>query len=95
MGVWFGVWAAGFALVVLVALPAVFSVPGDKHQVIIPVPGPVRFTLELDLAIVGGIAAWLAWPVSAAIAATIVIVLAQLTGRRRSLWLLQGAPPFE
>jgi len=95
IGRWLGVWAAGLALVVLVALPALFSVPGDKRQVIIPVPGAVRFTLEMDLGLVGVFAAWYAWPVSAAIAATIVVVLAQLTGWRRSRWLLQGAPPLE
>ena len=90
-----GVWAAGIALVVLMVLPAVFSTPGDKQQVIIPTPGPIRFTLELDLGLVAVISAWYAWPTGAAVAATVVVVLAQLTGWRRSRWLLQGAPAFE
>ncbi len=94
IGEWLGMWAAGLALVVLVGLPAVFSVPGDKHQVIVAVPGPVRFMLEIDLGLAGVIAAWYVWPPSAAIAATIVVVLAQMTGWRRSQWLLQGAPPL-
>ena len=90
-----GVWAGGIALVVLMVLPAVFSTPGDKQQVIVPTPGPIRFTLELDLGLVAVISAWYAWPTGAAVAATVVVVLAQLTGWRRSRWLLQGAPAFE
>jgi hypothetical protein len=95
MGQWLGPWVAGVTLVVLVALPAVFSVPGDKHQVVVAVPGSMRFLLELDLGIAAAIAAWFAWPVSAAVAATVVVVLAQVTGWRRSRWLLAGAPLFE
>jgi hypothetical protein len=95
MGEWLGVWAGAIALVVLVALPAVFSVPGDKHQVIVPVPGALRFSLELDLGIVAAVAAWVAWPPAAAVTATVVVVLAQLTGWRRSRWLILGAPPFD
>jgi hypothetical protein len=94
MGQWLGVWAAALTLVVLVALPAVFSVPGDKHQVVVPVPGVVRYSIEWDLALAGVIGAWFAWPTSAAVAATLVAILAQVTGWRRSRWLLQGAPPF-
>jgi hypothetical protein len=95
IGRWLGPWAAGLALVVLVALPALFNVPGDKHQVFVPVPGIVRFSLESDLAAAGVVAAWVAWPRGAAVAAIVVIVLAQITGWRRSRWLLRGAPPFE
>jgi hypothetical protein len=90
-----GVWAGGLALVVLMAIPALFSTPGDKQQVIIPTPGPIRFMLESDLSLVAIIAAWYAWPTGAAVAATVVVLLAQLTGWRRSRWLLQGAPAFE
>ncbi len=95
MGQWLGPLAAGLTLLVLLALPGVFSVPGDKHQVIVAIPGMMRFFLEVDLGLVGVIAAWYAWPISAAVAATLVVVLAQITGWRRSRWLFQGAPPFE
>lgn len=95
MGRWLGLWAAALALVILVALPAVFSVPGDKQQVIVAVPGVVRFLIETDLGLAAILAAWYAWPVTAAVVTTVVAVGAQLSGWRRSRWLLQGAPTFE
>ncbi len=95
MGQWLGPLAAGLTLLVLMALPAVFSVPGDKHQVIVAIPGMMRFLLEVGLGLVGVIASWYAWPISAAGAASLVVVLAQITGWRRSLWLIRGAPPLE
>jgi hypothetical protein len=95
MGQWLGPWVAVLTLLVLVGLPAVFSVSGDKHQVIVAIPGSMRFFLELNLGVVAAIAAWYAWPAAAAVVATVVVVLAQATGWRRSRWLLQGAPPFE
>lgn len=87
----FGAWAILPAAVILVAIPAVFSTPGDKTDVIVPTPGPIRLSLEIDLAIVAVVSAWYVWPASAAIAATAVAVLAHITGWRRSLWLLRGA----
>ena len=33
--------------------------------------------------------------IAAVVAATVIAVAAQITGWRRSRWLLQGAPPFE
>lgn len=95
VGQWLGPWAAGLALVLLMAAPAVFSVPGDKHQVIVPVPGVVRFSIELDLAAAGVVAAWFAWPPWAAAVATVVVGASQIAGWRRSAWLLRGAPPFD
>jgi hypothetical protein len=95
VGQWLGPWAAALALLILVAAPAIFSTPGDKHQVIVPVPGVVRFTLEVDLATAGVVAAWFAWPRWAAAVATVVAVGAQVTGWRRSRWLLQGAPSLD
>ena len=61
---------------------------------IVPVPGALRFSLELDLGIVAAVAAWFVWP-AAAVTATVVVVLAQLTGWRRSRWLILGALPFD
>jgi len=95
VGQWLGPWAAGLALVVLVALPAVFSVPGDKHQVIVPIPGAMRFSIEWDLALAAVIGAWFAWPRWAAVAAAGVVLVAQIAGWRRSRWLLRGAPAFD
>ncbi len=94
-GRWLGVWAGALALVVLMALPSVFSVPGDKNQVVVAVSGPLRLALEISLGVVAVVAVWYVWPTFVAVASTIIVVLAQVTGWRRSRWLLQGAPPFE
>ena len=95
MGQRLGSWVAGLTLAVLMALPGMFSVPGDKHQVIVAVPGVMRFFIELDLGLVAVVAAWYAWPPSAAVVATVAVGSAQVAGWRRSRWLPQGAPPFE
>jgi hypothetical protein len=81
------------ALVVLVAVPGIFSTPGDKHSVVVPTPGPVRVVLELLLFAVAGAGAWLVWPDWAAILVALIAVGALITGRRRTRWLLAGAPP--
>ncbi len=94
-GRWFGGWAIPVALVILLALPAVFSVPGDKHQVIRPVSGPVRFVIEVFLGVVAVVAAWTVWPTWLALVVTLVVVTSQITGLPRTRWLLSGAPPFE
>ncbi|MEE8332184.1 MAG: hypothetical protein V3R84_10485 [Acidimicrobiia bacterium] len=94
-GRWLGVWAGAPALVVLMALPSVFSVPGDKNQVVVAVSGPLRLALEIGLGVVAVVAAWYVWPTIVAVASTITVLLAQVTGWRRSRWLLQGAPRFE
>ena len=85
-------WAALPALFILLALPSVFSTPGDKNQIIVATPGPVRLMIELGLSAVAVAGAWVAWPEWAAIAATVLVVAALATGRRRARWLLDGAP---
>jgi hypothetical protein len=86
-------WVAIPALVVLVAVPGVFSTPGDKHSVVVPTPGPVRVGLELLLFAVAVAGAWIVWPDWAAILVTLVAIGALITGRERTRWLLAGAPP--
>jgi hypothetical protein len=90
-----GGWAILPAAVILVAIPAVFSTPGDKHQVLVPTPGVIRLMLELDLGLVAAGSAWYVWPPSAAILATIVVVLTPIAGWRRARWLMRGAPPVD
>ena len=56
-------WAAAvLLLVVLVALPATFNVPGDKRHAGHPVSGQVRIGIELLLTGAAVLGAWLAWP---------------------------------
>jgi hypothetical protein len=81
------------ALVVLVAIPGIFSTPGDKHSVVVPTPGPVRVVLEILLFAVAVAGAWVVWPEWAASLVTLVAVGALITGHRRTRWLLSGAPP--
>jgi hypothetical protein len=76
-------------LVVLVALPAAFNVPGDKHKVGgRAVSGPVRVGIELLLftAAVAGAAS--AWPVWAAMAVAVLVVVAAVANLPRWRWLV-------
>jgi hypothetical protein len=84
-------WLAVPLLLVLVALPAVFSTPGDKRQVIVATPGPLRVGIELLLHAAAIAGAWLAWPAWAAVLVAIVVAAALITGLPRLLWLLRGA----
>ena len=77
---------------VLVGLPAVFSTVGDKRNVVVATPGPLRVLLELGLHVVAIGAAWVVWPAWLAVAATVAVVVALATGIPRTLWLLRGAP---
>ena len=86
-------WAAIPALVVLVALPAVFSTPGDKQRVVVPVNGGTRVGIEWLLHAVAAIGASIAWPTLLAVAAVLLVCASLVTGTARMLWLLGGAEP--
>ena len=83
-------WLVVPVSVVLVGLPAIFSTRGDKRQVVVATPGPLRVLLELGLHVVAVAAAWVVWPVWLAIVATVVVAAAIATGIPRTLWLLRG-----
>lgn len=85
-------WAAAPAALVLLALPSLFSTPGDKQQVLVATPGPIRLLIEIVLyaAAVGG--AWIAWPAWLAVATTAIVAAAAVAGIPRARWLLRGAP---
>lgn len=86
-------WAALPTLVVLMGVPAVFSTPGDKRNVIVPTPGPIRLVIELGLAAAAVAGAWIAWPAWAGVAATVVVIASLVAGIPRARWLVAGAPP--
>jgi len=86
------VWLAIPALIILVGLPTVFSTPGDKKQVIVATPGPLRLILEIVLFVLFVVCAWAVWPTWMAIITTVVVVAAFVTGLPRAKWLLRGAP---
>jgi hypothetical protein len=78
--------------IVLVGVPAVFSTTGDKKQVIVATPGPIRVGIELVLHGVAAAAAWSVWPTWLAVLVTFVVVASLLAGVPRMMWLLRGAP---
>ncbi|MET7896602.1 hypothetical protein [Streptomyces mirabilis] len=79
---------AVLAVVVLIGLPTVFSTPGDKAQVIIPVSGTVTILLVLLQLTAAAIAAWLAWPIYAAVLVSLLVAATLVTERQRWQWLL-------
>jgi hypothetical protein len=92
-----GPWAAArvsellavAVLVVLVALPAAFNVPGDKHKVgARAVSGPVRIGIELLLFAAAVAGAALAWPGWAAAAVAVVVAVAVTSNVPRWRWLV-------
>ncbi|MDJ0758113.1 MAG: hypothetical protein QNJ19_01885 [Woeseiaceae bacterium] len=95
-----GPWAAALAsvwliipvAVTLVGLPAVFSTPGDKRNVIVATPGPVRVVIELLLYSVAAFAPWFVWSEGMAAAASGVVVVSAVLGMPRLAWLSKGAP---
>ncbi|MDJ0961417.1 MAG: hypothetical protein QNJ88_12225 [Acidimicrobiia bacterium] len=86
-------WTAIPAVVALLALPSVFSTPGDKNQVIVGTPGPVRIVIELALIAAAVAGAWIVWPVWLAAVVSVVAVAGIITGLPRLRWLAAGAPP--
>jgi hypothetical protein len=82
--------AAVAAVVLLIGLPTVFATPGDKNQVIVPVPGAVTVGLVLLQLAAAVAAAWVAWPVWAAVAVTVLAATCLWTERARRRRLLGG-----
>ncbi|WP_405660918.1 hypothetical protein OG379_08690 [Streptomyces sp. NBC_01166] len=79
---------AVLAVVVLIGLPTVFSTPGDKAQVIVPVPGSVTILLVLLQLAAAVISAWAAWPAWAAVLVSLLAAATLVTERRRWRWLV-------
>jgi uncharacterized protein DUF2568 len=76
-------------LVVLVALPAAFNVPGDKHKIGgRAVTGPVRIAIELLLFAAAVAGSALAWPTWAAVAVAVLVVVAIAANLPRWRWLI-------
>ncbi|SCG73777.1 hypothetical protein [Micromonospora inositola] len=67
------------SVIVLVGLPTVFATPGDKNQVLVPVPGPVTIALVGLQLVAAAVSAWLAWPQPAALAVTALALATVVT----------------
>ena len=85
-------WLAVPAAIVLIGLPSVFSTKGDKKQVVVDTPGPIRVLIELFLHAVALGAPWVVWPVPVAAATSVIVVVALVVGIPRLRWLMRGAP---
>jgi hypothetical protein len=77
-------------LAVLVALPATFNVPGDKHHGGRAVSGSVRIAIELVLVAAAVIGAVLAWPAWAVAGVGLLVVADLVVGLPRWAWLLRS-----
>ncbi|MET7289944.1 hypothetical protein [Streptomyces sp. NPDC005573] len=76
------------SVVVLIGLPTVFSTPGDKARVIVPVPGAVTILIVLLQLVAAVTAAWAAWPPYVAALVAVLAAATVVTERRRWRWLL-------
>ena len=89
-------WALGaVVLVVLLWLPGVYSVPGDKNFSGRPVSGPVRIGIEVLLMAAAVYGAWAVWPQWAAITVTVVTGIAVVSNLARWRWLAPRAGSYE
>lgn len=79
---------AVLSVVVLIGLPTLFATPGDKAQVIVPVPGVVTILIVLLQLVAAAVAAWAAWPAWAAVVVSVLVAAVLVTERRRWRWLL-------
>jgi hypothetical protein len=68
---------------------SVFSVPGDKHMVLIQVGGRMRILLEVLVALAGLVAAVQAWFLAAAGVLLVANVFLFAASRARLHWLWQ------
>ncbi|MEV6194111.1 hypothetical protein AB0M19_17135 [Streptomyces sp. NPDC051920] len=76
------------SVVLLIGLPTVFSTPGDKANVVVPVPGWATVLLVLLQLVAAVVFSWLAWPAWAAVPATALATATCVTERERWKWLL-------
>ena len=88
-----GTWLAIIpTLIVLIALPGVFSTLGDKRHVVVAVPGPIRFLIELLLTVVAIYSSWVVWTSVGGIIVAAIAVAAAVSGAPRAKWLISNKP---
>lgn len=75
------------SVVLLIGAPTVFATPGDKANVLVPVPGWVTVLLVLLQLVAAVVFSWLAWPAWAAVPVTVLAAATCVTERRRWRWL--------
>lgn len=85
-------WTAVLSAAVLIGLSSVFSTPGDKNNIIVATPGPLRLAIELFTIAVAVVGAWIAWPQWTAVIVTVLALADVVAGIPRTRWLARGAP---
>ncbi|WUD71929.1 hypothetical protein OG937_09605 [Streptomyces sp. NBC_00510] len=78
---------AALSVVVLVGLPTVFATPGDKEQVIVPVPGAVTVALVLLQLGAAVVSSWAAWPTPVAVLVGVLAAATVVAEIPRWRWL--------
>ncbi|MDL4818379.1 hypothetical protein [Actinomadura opuntiae] len=86
---------AVLADVVLIGLPTVFSTPGDKARVMVPVPGAVTIALVLLQLAAAVAASWAAGPMPVAVAVTVLCAAVVVCEQPRWRWLVRRVPDRE
>ncbi len=85
-------WLVLPALIILVAVPSIFSTTNDKNNVVVPTAGPVRVAVEFFLFAVAAVAPWFIWSPVISGAAVGVVIASIVAGTPRIAWLLRDAP---
>jgi predicted secreted protein len=67
---------------------SLFSVPGDKHRVIVKVSGPIRIALEVAVAVAGVAAAHRVLAIPPAGTLLLIYAIMFAASRKRIRWLL-------
>ncbi|MBB5915518.1 hypothetical protein BJY24_004430 [Nocardia transvalensis] len=86
----YSVVLAVVAVVVLVGAPTLFSTPGDKKHILVPVPGTVTIGLVVLHLVVAAIGSWLAWQPWLAVLVTALVFVTAVTELPRWRWLLHA-----
>ncbi|WP_433683226.1 hypothetical protein [Nocardia sp. CA-119907] len=85
---------AVLSVVVLIGLPTVFATPGDKQQILVPVPGWVTIALVVLQVVAAVISTWVLLPTWIAVLVQVLAVLTVIAElpRWRWLWRAGGGP---
>ena len=88
---WIAIYFAwGWPLLILaVAALSVFNVRGDKHRVVIAVPGKLRIAIELVVLLAGAFAAYRVWSVPSTSAYSLAVAIMFVSSHRRMVFLWQ------
>lgn len=79
-------WGLPF-LILVVALLSTLTVRGDKHPVVIAIPGKLRIALEIAVFAAGAVAMYQVWKIPSVSAFALVVAIMFVSSRRRMHFL--------